>query len=87
MRSHAPNAWGLYHMHGNLWEWCEDPYTVEPTETLTTPSLGGPRVLRGGSWMSKGTNLRSASRDGYSPSSSGSEYGIRLVFSVPADSL
>ena len=82
VRSHSPNAWGLYDMHANLWEWCEDIYSVDPTETVREPKPGAPRVLRGGSWASKGTNLRSASRDGYSPSSTGSEYGVRLVYSV-----
>jgi sulfatase modifying factor 1 len=81
-RSFSANPWGLFDMHGNMWEWCEDCYFADPTSAAVKVVPGGPRVLRGGAWTTKGSELRSASREGYAPSSSGSEYGMRLVFSI-----
>ena len=60
-----PNAWGLYDMHGNIWEWCQDWIGDYPSGHVIDPkgpSSGEFRVLRGGSWYYFARNVRSAYR-------------------------
>ena len=81
-----PNDWGLYDMHGNVWEWCQDWYDKDyPTGNVTDPtgpSSGSVRVLRGGSWGSLARGCRSAVRDGSLPDSRHDYLGFRLALST-----
>jgi formylglycine-generating enzyme len=85
----APNAWGLYNMHGNVWEWCSDRYDpsyydeCKANHTVINPagsSTGSTRVLRGGSWYNLAETCRSAYRRGSTPGSRTYDLGFRLVF-------
>lgn len=82
-----PNAWGLYDMHGNAWEWCSDYYAEGypgPGRDPIGPSSGSFRVLRGGSWGSdpRLRLCRSADRSGSAPDDRRNILGFRVVLDL-----
>jgi len=83
-----PNAWGLYDMHGNVWEWCQDRYDnhyyqATPASDPTGPPGGYSRVLRGGSWnYALPDYCRSANRGGFSGVLICFSRGFRVVVSA-----
>ncbi|MCI5157639.1 MAG: formylglycine-generating enzyme family protein, partial [Candidatus Electrothrix sp. AUS1_2] len=86
VRSLPCNAWGLYEMHGNVWEWCQDYWqedlsAEEPQLDPQGPEKGEFRVVRGGSWSLAGRGVRSAVRGKFSPHFRNNCIGFRIALS------
>ncbi|MDT4332038.1 formylglycine-generating enzyme family protein [Methylomonas sp. MS20] len=83
VKSLPANPWGLYEMHGNVWEWCKDgrrDYSAMQIDPLGPTGQDLPRVIRGGSWNNgaRGRGSRSASRLAVRPGDADSSLGFRL---------
>ena len=83
VKSYTPNPWGLYDMHGNVWEWCEDNYSDYGDNFAIDPKglyiEYGFKVLRGGSWYDVPYMLRTAKRIRRDPKSRKDDAGFRVV--------
>jgi formylglycine-generating enzyme required for sulfatase activity len=85
--SYKPNAWGLYDMHGNVWEWVADwwdqeYYRKSPKKDPTGPKAGTSRIARGGCWGSDGWVCRSAFRGFITPNVRHQQIGFRVACTV-----
>jgi len=88
VKSYPPNAYGLYDMHGNVWEWCIHWYGDYPASAVTDPrgpDSGYRKIRRGGSWFGHGYLCRSANRNFGHPASRYRTTGFRLVWTESGD--
>ena len=84
----TPNAWGLYDMSGNVWEWCADWYGVYSSlaqKDPAGPDSGSSRIMRGGCWLNNGNHLRSANRDYRGRKTRSSIIGFRIAWGFLQD--
>ena len=89
--SYRPNLWGLYDMHGNVWEWCLDWFVEDPTTELDPrqyldpvgAATGEKRAIRGGGWDYAVADCRSARRDRSGSNSTFGFFGFRLSITLP----
>jgi len=90
VKQYPPNAWGLYDMHGNVWEWCQDWYGAYSSGFVKDPAgpaSGVGKVRRGGSFFGSGELCRSANRAYAHPAGRLKTTGFRLVWSPTGDKI
>jgi formylglycine-generating enzyme required for sulfatase activity len=85
--SYKPNAWGLYDMHGNVWQWCADRYAADHYRASSSKDPAGPkegtsRVVRGGCWLNEPKHCRTSSRLWLPPTHTDSAVGFRVACDV-----
>ncbi len=83
--SYRPNRWGLFDMHGNVWEWTADAHCAYKTEAQTDPAATSHsplKVIRGGSWRFRADSARCALRYTHNPADRGFSLGFRVVRDV-----
>jgi formylglycine-generating enzyme required for sulfatase activity/serine/threonine protein kinase len=92
--SFQPNAFGLYDMHGNLFEWCQDYFDADfykkangVANDPVNEQVKTIRVLRGGSWFNHGRHCRCADRFRYEPGHRDVSFGFRVVLAIPTDAI
>ena len=86
--SYLPNAWGLYDMHGNVWEWCLDWFHGLSDASVTNPTgppSGSDRMQRGGSWGNAASTCTSEKREKHEPSDEYANTGFRLFRTLSDD--
>ncbi len=81
VRSYCPNAFHLFDVHGNVWEWCADLFCPD----ALTSAAAAPRVLRGGGWHSYARTCRCSARDAGEPDIGYFDQGFRIVCVLEAD--
>ena len=89
VKSLPPNAWGLYEIHGNVFQWCNDrhgEYSGSAERDPTGPSSGSDRVYRGGRWSGIARYCRSANRGWDTPDSRDSRLGFRIAAQATPES-
>ncbi|WP_245606723.1 formylglycine-generating enzyme family protein [Thiothrix lacustris] len=90
VKTYPCNAWGLYEMHGNVWEWCQDVWqeklpaspVIDPEGIAGGDKAGVGRVVRGGSWNNNGRNVRSAIRSRDDPANRDGRLGLRFALGL-----